>query len=79
MLRYSASGFRSWLTGYRTLRTFRKADEAAVAVLAILGDFRVVAWKLGLAVSSRAPMLHPADLPAVVDGWPAWERAHLPT
>ena len=76
VLRFWAEGFRSWLGGYRSVRAFSEADEAAVAVLAVVADFRVVTWKLGLAVSSQAPLLQASDLPEVVDGWVAWEREH---
>jgi len=38
----------------------------------------VVAWKLGLAESSRGePVLTVVDLPRIVDGWLDWEAAHL--
>ena len=74
----SATYFQAWVAGYRTSRTFGKLDEAAVAVFGIVGDLRVVAWKLGLAESSRgAPRLGIEDLPAIVDGWLDWEVAHL--
>ena len=78
VLRYSADAFRNWLAGYRTVRAFGPADEAAVAVFGIVGDLRAVAWKLGVAVSSRgAPLLDVAALPAIVDDWLDWEAAHL--
>ncbi|HEY6685024.1 MAG TPA: phosphotransferase [Propionibacteriaceae bacterium] len=47
VLRSSATYFQAWLDGYRTARAFGKLDEAAVAVFGIVGDLRVVAWKLG--------------------------------
>ena len=79
LLRYSAPAFRSWLEGYRAVRRFGPADEAAVAVFGIVGDLRAVAWQLGVAASSRgAPLLDAAALPAIVDGWLAWEATHLP-
>jgi Ser/Thr protein kinase RdoA (MazF antagonist) len=78
VLRFSASYFQDWLVGYRTVRPFSPADEAAVAVFGIVGDLRGVSWKLGLATSSRgAPLLSVRDLPAVVDGWLTWEATHL--
>ena len=77
VLRYSAPGFRSWLEGYRTVRRFGPADEAAVAVFGIVGDLRAVAWQLGVAVSSRGALIDAAALPAIVDGWLAWEATHL--
>jgi len=78
VLRSSADAFSRWLDGYRTVRPFGLADEAAVAVLAIVGDLRAVAWKLGVAASSRGrPLLDGAALPAVVDGWLGWEATHL--
>jgi hypothetical protein len=50
----------------------------AVAAFGILGDLRVVAWKLGVAASSRGtPLLTVRDLPAIVDGWLDWEAVHL--
>lgn len=78
VLRLSASYFRDWLEGYRAVRAFGRTDEEAVAAFGIVGDLRVVAWNLGVAASSRgAPLLTPADLPAVVDDWLRWEREHL--
>ena len=78
VLRYSAPGFRSWLDGYRTMRPFGAHDEAAVAVFGIVGDLRGAAWKLGVAASSRGtPLLTPAALPAVVEGWLDWEATYL--
>ena len=78
VLRYSANAFGSWLFGYRGVRPFSPADEAAVAVFGIVGDLRAVAWQLGVAVSSRGtPLLEAAALPAVVDGWLDWEATHL--
>ena len=78
VLRYSAAALTSWLDGYRTVRPFGCADEAAVAVFAIVGDLRAAAWKLGVAASSRGtPLLDVAALPAVVDGWLEWEATHL--
>jgi len=66
------------LAGYRTARPFGISDEAAVVVFGIVGDLRVVAWKLGVAASSRgSPLLAVRDLPAIVDGWLDWEPAHL--
>jgi hypothetical protein len=47
-LRSSARYFQAWVAGYRAIRTFSTADEAAVAAFGILGDLRVTAWKLGL-------------------------------
>lgn len=77
VLRYSAPAFGSWLEGYRTVRRFGPADEAAVAVFGIVGDLRGVAWQLGVAVSSRSALIDVAALPAIVDGWLAWEATHL--
>lgn len=78
VLRFSATYFQPWLAGYRTVRPLSTPDEAAVAVFGIVADLRVVAWKLGVATSSRgAPLLRVRDLPAVVDGWLDWEAAHL--
>jgi Ser/Thr protein kinase RdoA (MazF antagonist) len=78
VLRSSARYFQAWVAGYRTIRTFSTADEAAVAAFGILGDLRVTAWKLGVAASSRgSPLLNVEDLPAVVDGWLNWEATHL--
>jgi Ser/Thr protein kinase RdoA (MazF antagonist) len=78
VLKLSATYFHAWLAGYRTVRPFGAVDEQAVAAFAIVADFRVVAWKLGVAASSRGvPLLGVADLPAIVDGWLDWEAAHL--
>jgi Ser/Thr protein kinase RdoA (MazF antagonist) len=78
VLRSSATNFQAWVAGYRTVRTFGRADETAAAVFGIVGDLRVVAWKLGVAESSRGtPQLGLKDLPAIVDGWLDWEVAHL--
>ncbi len=78
VLRFSASYFRTWLAGYRTVRPFGSADEAAVAAFGIVADLPVVAWKLGVAESSRGtPLLAVRDLPAIVDGWLDWEAVHL--
>jgi Ser/Thr protein kinase RdoA (MazF antagonist) len=77
VLRFSSRYFQAWLAGYRQIRPFSTADEAAVAAFGIIADLRVVAWKLGVAASSRGdPLLHGSDLPAVVDGWLDWEAAH---
>ena len=78
VLRYSVDSFHDWLAGYRSVRRFGPADEAAVRVFGVVGDLRVVAWKLGVAESSRgAPLLDVAGLPAVVDGWLDWEATQL--
>jgi Ser/Thr protein kinase RdoA (MazF antagonist) len=77
VLRFSESYFQAWLAGYRSVRPFALADEMAVAVFGVVADLRVVAWKLGVAASSRGdPMLTAQDLPGIVDGWLDWE-AHL--
>jgi hypothetical protein len=56
------------------VRPFSAADEQAVASLAVLGDIRNTAWKLGVADSSRGePLLRVDELPAVVGGWLARE------
>ncbi|HWH99679.1 MAG TPA: phosphotransferase [Propionibacteriaceae bacterium] len=78
VLRFSAAYFEAWVAGYRTVRPFSTADEESVAAFAIIGDLGVVAWKLGVAESSRGiSRLGPADLPTVVDGWLDWEAARL--
>ncbi len=87
VLRFSATYFQAWLAGYRTARHFGIPDEAAssgipdeaaVAAFGIVGDLRVVAWKLGVAASSRgSPLLAVGDLAAIVDGWLDWEAVHL--
>lgn len=78
VLRFSATYFESWLAGYRAVRAFGPADEAAVAAFGIIGDLRVTAWKLGVASSSRGnPLLTEDELPAVVNGWLEWEATHL--
>ena len=78
VLRSSKDYFQDWLTGYRSVRVFSKADEQAVAVFAIVGDIRNIVWKLGLARSSRGePLLKASDLPGVVDEWLEWERENI--
>lgn len=70
VLRFSEEYFQNWLEGYREVREFDKENERAVAAFAVIGDLRVVAWKLGVAASSRGkPLLTVADVPDVVDGW----------
>ena len=79
VLRLSTAYFHAWLAGYRSVRQFGSADEAAVATFAVVADLRVVAWQLGVAASSRGvPLLSPWDLPAVVDGWLDREATRLP-
>lgn len=78
VLRFSDSYFQAWLSAYRTVRPFGPADTAAVAAFGIVADLRVVAWKLGVAASSRgAPLLTSGDLPAIVDNWLQWEARHI--
>lgn len=73
VLLFGRHWFDDWLRGYRDVRAFSAEDEAAVEAFAVLGDLRVVAWKLGLAESSTGdPLLGVDDLDAVVDGWLAW-------
>ena len=75
VLRFSKDYFKDWLEGYRSIRPFSPEDERAVAAFGIIGDLRVVAWKLGVARSSRGePLLTVAELPNVVDEWLEWER-----
>lgn len=77
VLLLSEAYFHDWLDGYRSIRRFSPADEEAVASFAIITEFGNVAWKLGLARSSRGkPLLQTADLPQVVDEWVTWEREH---
>jgi Ser/Thr protein kinase RdoA (MazF antagonist) len=74
VLRCAGEYFRVWLDGYREIRRFSARDERAVHAFGIIGDLRGVAWKLGVARSSRGtPLLKTADLADVVDGWLAWE------
>ncbi len=78
VLRYSKDYFRDWLEGYRSVRSLSQNDENAVAAFSIIGDVRTVAWKLGVAQSSRGkPLLTAASLPKVVDDWLSWEREHI--
>ena len=70
VLRLSRSYFQNWLDGYRSVRPFARRDEAAVTAFTVIGDLRAVAWKLGVAESSRgAPALGVPDLPGIVDEW----------
>lgn len=76
--RFSRHYFQNWLEGYRSVRMFPESAEHAVYVFAIVGDIRGVAWKLGLAESSRGkPLMHPEELPATIDEWLHWERDYL--
>ncbi|HLZ14562.1 MAG TPA: phosphotransferase [Candidatus Saccharimonadales bacterium] len=78
VLRFSKDYFKDWLQGYRSVRSFSEDDERAVAAFGIIGDLRVVAWKLGVAKSSRGkPLLTVDGLPAVVEKWVKWEREHI--
>jgi Ser/Thr protein kinase RdoA (MazF antagonist) len=78
VLRASKASFEAWLDGYRSVRPFSRQDEQAVAAFGILGDLRGVAWKLGVAHSSRGkPLLGIGDLPGVVDTWLDWEQKNM--
>lgn len=78
VLRVSKEYFAAWLNGYRSVRPFSQDDEKAVAAFGIIGNLRVVAWKLGVAISSRGkPLLGIADLPGVVDAWLDWEHKNI--
>jgi len=78
VMRFSVPFFETWLAGYRTIRPFTLRDAAAVAIFGIVGDLRTVAWKLGVADSSRGtPSLTASDLPGIVEGWLAWESTYL--
>lgn len=80
ILRSSAEYFQAWLEGYRTIRPFNELDERAVAAFGIIGNLRVVAWDLGVALSSRGkPLLTSSDLTGVVDAWLEWERKYIAT
>jgi Ser/Thr protein kinase RdoA (MazF antagonist) len=70
VLRFSEDYFRSWLAGYRSVRPFSRLDEGAVSAFSVIGDLRVVAWRLGVARSSVGkPLLDASDLSRIVDGW----------
>jgi Ser/Thr protein kinase RdoA (MazF antagonist) len=70
VLALSTDYFRTWLDAYRARRPFSRDDERAVHAFTVIGDLRAVAWKLGVAESSRGrPLLSAADLPAVVHRW----------
>jgi len=78
LLRSSKASLEAWLDGYRAVRPFNQHDEKAVAAFCIIGDLRAVAWKLGVARSSRGkPLLGISDLPGVVDTWLDWEHHKL--
>jgi Ser/Thr protein kinase RdoA (MazF antagonist) len=69
--------FQAWLKGYRAVRSFSEDDERAVSAFVIVGAFRVVAWNLGVAKSSRGvPKLTAADMPKIVDEWLKWEESN---
>lgn len=70
VLRSSTAFFDAWLAGYRSVRPFSARDERAVSAFTVIGDLRAVAWKLGVARSSRgAPLLDVAGLADVVEEW----------
>lgn len=74
VLLFARAHFADWLRGYRAVRPFSARDEQAVEAFAVIGDLRVVAWKLGVAESSRgAPQLSTTDLEPIVDSWLRWE------
>ncbi|MBD0292854.1 MAG: phosphotransferase [Jiangellaceae bacterium] len=74
VLKFSREYFQAWVEGYRSVRHFSYDDEKAVAAFCIIGDLRVVAWKLGVARSSHGePLLTAADMQGVVDEWLEWE------
>lgn len=78
VVQHSTSSFQAWLSGYRSVRRFTKTEEQAVWAFAIIGELRTTSWRLGVADSSRGdPVLSPADLPGIVDGWLCWEQTHL--
>ena len=77
VLRYSAPGFRSSLrdagpyarSAPRTRRRSRCSASSATYERSPGGS--------ALAVSSRGALIDAAALPAIVDGWLAWEATHL--
>ncbi len=78
VLRFSPAYFQAWLEGYRSVRAFAPREEVAVGAFTVIGDLRVIAWKLGVAVSSSGPpLLGAEDLPAIVNGWEALADEHL--
>ncbi|MBA3723496.1 MAG: phosphotransferase [Candidatus Levybacteria bacterium] len=80
VLKFSEKYFKSWLEGYRSIRTFSMENEKAVYAFVIIGELRNVVWKLGLARSSRGkPLIDTSYLPGIVDEWLAWEHTHLPS
>lgn len=78
VLRFSKEFFQIWLDGYRSVRPFSRHDEQAATAFGIINDLRGVAWKLGVAQSSRGkPLLEIAELPDVVDSWLDWEQKYI--
>lgn len=74
----SRESLNAWLDGYRSIRTFNKANEDAVSAFAIIGEIRNITWELGLANSSRGkPLLTTEELPDVVDSWFKWEEENI--
>ncbi|MGI9092555.1 MAG: phosphotransferase enzyme family protein [Mycobacteriales bacterium] len=61
--------WRAWLTGYRAVRTFDASAEQAVAWFALIGEFDIVAWKLGLTPTAAGRRLSAGGLRDVVDRW----------
>ena len=78
ILKLSNDYFKAWLEGYRSICSFSKANEKAVAAFGIIGDIRSIVWDLGLATSSRdKPLLLAGDLPKIVGDWLEWEREKI--
>ncbi len=78
VLRSSQASFEAWLDGYRSVQPFNQYNEKAVAAFGIIGELRGVAWRLGVARSSRGkPLLGITDLPGIIDMWLDWERKHI--
>ena len=72
-LRSSVDHFHAWLDGYRSVRAFSEEDERAARAFSIIADLRGVAWKLGVAASSRGAVMNLDDLSKTVDAWLAWD------
>ena len=78
VLRLSKEFFTAWLDGYRSVKPFKQVDEDAVAAFVIIGDLRVVAWDLGVAISSRGkPKIGIRELTIIADRWLDWESKYI--
>ena len=67
----------AWKRGYRSVRTLRPEDEAAVPYFVLAYEIGNVAWKLGLTETSVGRLVSHTELTATIESWRRWERSHL--